>query len=119
MPNVASNLGQSTMALEHQGKLGDNYAENIRFSHGPVVFAGLNVPGSNNNVIMNAKECTAKSARNAPQCDASNILWVEQTFAKAKADPSLDLPETEESDESQLPQYSGYRNFMAAPACIG
>ena len=131
-----NSLGQTTLSLEHQGKLGEKYVENTRFSMGPVVFAGINVPGSNNNVIMSAKECTAKSARNAAQCDASNaeylerdaanIQWLESTFAKARtdkaegvvlviqADPGFDLPETEETDESQLPQYSGYRNFMAA-----
>lgn len=131
-----NSLGQSTMPLEHQGKLGEKYVENIRFNYGPVVFAGINVPGSNNNVIMSAKECTEKSARNAAQCDASNaeylerdaanIQWVESTFAKAKADkaegvvlviqadPGFDWPETEEEDESQLPRFSGYRSFMAA-----
>ncbi len=51
---------------------------------------------------------------------------MESTFAKARtdkaegvvlviqADPGFDLPETEDVDESQLPQFSGYRNFMAA-----
>ncbi len=133
---TAASLGQATMPLEHQGKQGEKYVENTRFSYGPVVFAGINVPGSNNNVIMSAKECTTKSARNAAQCDASNaeylerdaanILWLESTFAKAKADkaegvvlviqadPGFDWPETEATDESQLPQFSGYRNFMAA-----
>ena len=32
-------------------------------SNGGVVFVGLNVPGSNNNLVLNAKECSAKSAR--------------------------------------------------------
>lgn len=134
-PTLSSH-GQITMPLEHQGKLGDKYVENTRFSYGPVVFGGFNVPGSNNNVIMSANECTAKSARTAAQCDASNaeylerdtanIKWLEETFAKAKsdqaegvvlviqADPGFDWPETEEQDESKLPQFSGYRNFMAA-----
>ncbi len=134
-PSAAS-LGQATLPLEHQGKLGEKYVENTRFSYGPVVFAGINVPGSNNNVIMSAKECTDKSARNVAQCDASNaeylerdaanIQWVESTFAKAKADkaegvvlviqadPGFDWPETEETDASQLTRFSGYRNFMAA-----
>ena len=132
-----NSLGQTQMPLEHQGKAaGDKYIENVRFQYGLVVFAGFNVPGSNNNVVMSAKECTTKSARNAAQCDASNaeylerdsanIQWLESTFAKARADkaegvvlviqadPGFDLPETEDTDESQLPQYSGYRNFMAA-----
>ncbi len=128
-------LGQTTMPLQHQGSLGEKYVENTRFSRGPVVFAGLNVPGSNNNVILSAKECSNKSARTAAQCDASNaeylerdaanIAWLAQTFQQAKdqgalgvvlvvqADPGFDWPETEDEDESQLPQFSGYRNFMA------
>jgi hypothetical protein len=133
---TVNTLGQTTMPMEHQGKLGEKYVENTRFSYGPVVFAGLNVPGSNNNIILNAKECTAKSARNPAQCDAANaeyldrdaanIQWLDETFAKAKAskaegvvlviqaDPGFDLPETEDTDESQLSGYAGYRNFMAA-----
>jgi hypothetical protein len=100
-----------------------------------VVFASFNVPGSNNNVILSAKECTNKSARTAAQCDAANaeylerdaanVVWLEQSFAAAKAknargivvafqgDPGFDLPETEDQDESQQPQVSGYRNFIA------
>jgi hypothetical protein len=129
-------LGQTTLPLEHQGKAaGDKYIENVRFSYGPVLFVGMNVPGSNNNVIMSAKECSHKSARTTEQCDASNaeylernaanITWMEQSFQKAKdsqargvvvviqADPGFDWPETEEVDESLLPEFSGYRNFMA------
>jgi hypothetical protein len=130
----ANSLGQTTMPLQHQGKLGEKYVENTRFSHGPVVFAGLNIPGSNNNVILNAKECTHKSARTAAQCDASNaeylerdtanVEWLTQTFKVAsdqsaqgvvlvfQGDPGFDLPETEDSDESLQPQFSGYRNFI-------
>ena len=131
-----SSLGQTPMALEHQGKAaGDKYIENVRFAHGGVVFAGLNVPGSNNNLIQSAKECSNKSARTPAQCDASNaeflerdaanVAWLEQTFAAARAqnargvvivfqaDPGFDLPETEEVDESLQPQFSGYRHFMA------
>jgi hypothetical protein len=131
-----NSLGQSQIALEHQGKaVGDKYIENVRFQYGPVVYAGFNVPGSNNNVIMSAKECTNKSARNAAQCDASNAeylerdeantKWLEQTFKAAKdtnargvvlvfqGDPGFDWPETEEEDESLMPQFSGYRNFIS------
>ena len=130
-----NSLGQKTLPLEHQGKLGEKYVENTRFSYGPVVFVGLNVPGSNNNVILSAKECSNKSARTPAQCDASNaeylerdaanIAWLELSFAAAKAsaargvvitfqaDPGFDLPETEDVDESLQPQFSGYRHFMA------
>jgi hypothetical protein len=132
-----NSLGQTTMPLEHQGKAtGDKFIENVRFSRGPVVFVGLNVPGSNNNVIMSAKECGNKSVRKQEQCDASNseylerdtanIAWLDSTFRLAKdngakgvvivvqADVGFDWPETEAVDESLMPEFSGYRNFMAA-----
>ncbi len=127
-------LGQSRMPLEHQGKLGEKFVENTRFSHGGVVFAGLNVPGSNNNLVLNAKECSEKSARKAEQCDAgnaeylerdaANVAWMAAAFAQAKAqdarglvlviqaDPGFDLPETEDLDESTAPGVLGYRNFI-------
>lgn len=131
-----NSLGQNTMPLEHQGKVaGEKFIENVRFTQGSVVFAGLNVPGSNNNVIQSAKECTHKSARTAAQCDASNAeflerdaaneVWLNQTFQTARekgalgvvlvfqGDPGFDLPETEDQDESLHPQVSGYRNFMS------
>ena len=81
-----NSLGQTTLALEHQGKAaGDKYIENVRFSRGPVVFVGLNVPGSNNNVILSAKECTNKSARKQEQCDASNAEYIERDAANVPA----------------------------------
>jgi len=128
-------LGQSQMALEHQGKLGEKFVENTRFNHGGVMFVGINMPGSNNNLILSAKECTNKSARKAAQCDAANaehlerdtanVSWLAASFAQASAqgaaglvvvvqgDPGFDLPETEEFDESAAPGVSGYRHFMA------
>jgi hypothetical protein len=131
-----NSLGQTTLALEHQGKAaGDKFVENVRFAYGPVVFVGLNVPGSNNNVILSAKDCANKSVRTQEVCDASNaeylerdaanIAWMEQSFQKAaqtnargvvlviQGDPGFDYPETEEVDESLQKEFSGYRNFIA------
>ena len=132
-PTVSS-LGQTQMPLAHQGKLGEKFVENTRFSHGGVVFVGINMPGSNNNLVLNAKECSAKSARNAAQCDAANaeymerdianVAWLSASFEQARAqqaagvvlvvqgDPGFDLPETESVNESDAPSVSGYRNFM-------
>ena len=131
---TASSLGRRTMPLLHQGRPGEKFVENVFFSHGRIVFATLNMPGSNNNRILNELECTYKSVRTAADCDtanaeyqerdAANIAWMQQAFrlAKAKkarglvlvfqADPGFDLPETEGLDESQAPRYSGYRNFL-------
>ncbi|MEY4737556.1 MAG: hypothetical protein RL302_1875 [Pseudomonadota bacterium] len=129
-------LGQSRIALEHQGRAGEKFVENTRFSRGGVVFVGINMPGSNNNKVLNDKECQAKSARTLEQCaasnaeylerDAANVVWLTTAFEKARADnalgvvvtvqadPGFDLPETEDIDESAAPGVSGYRNFMAA-----
>lgn len=131
-----NSLGQTQIPLEHQGKLGEKYVENVRFARGGVVFVGLNVPGSNNNIVMSDKECKDKSARDTAQCDAANaeylerdaanIEWLAKSFKVAKeqgakgvvlviqADPGFDWPETEGTDESLAPGQSGYRNFIAA-----
>ncbi len=134
-PNNDS-LGQTRLPLQRQGKPGEKYAENTRFQHGGVVFVGINMPGSNNNLVLSAKDCTANSARKAHQCDAANaeylerdaanVEWMKAAFeqaAKDKArglvvvvqgDPGFDLPETGDADESTLPESLGYRNFMTA-----
>jgi hypothetical protein len=94
------------------------------------------VPGSNNNKILDEKDCTNKSARTAAQCeasnaeyaerDAANVQWMQQAFQAAKdqkarglvlvfqGDPGFDLPETEDIDESKAANVSGYRNFINA-----
>ena len=131
---TAASLGKRQMPLLHQGQAGEKFYENTRFSHRRIVFATLNVPGSNNNKILDEKDCSKKSARTAAQCeasnaeylerDAANVAWMQQAFQAAKdqkapglvlviqADPGFDLPETEEIDESQAPAVSGYRNFI-------
>lgn len=130
-----NSLGQTTMALQHQGKLGEKFVENTRFSHGGVVFVGFHQPGSNNNAVASPKDCRYKSARDNAQCDAANaeylerdaanVAWMTSAFEAAKAqmavgivlvsqaDPGFDLPETEEVNESLDPAFSGYRNFMS------
>jgi hypothetical protein len=131
-----NSLGQLQMPLERQGALGQKFVENVFFTRGAVVFAGLNVTGSNNNLVLDAKDCSDKSARDAKQCDAdnaeylerdtANVQWLEHTFQKAKqqsakgivlvfqADPGFDLPETEGVDESKASRVRGYQNFMSA-----
>ncbi len=129
-------LGQQRMLLERQGRLGEPYVENVRFKHEGILFIGLNIPGSNNNLVLDSKDCTAYSARDALQCeqanveyktrDAANIQWLQQSFDIAaqqsavgvvivfQGDPGFDLPETDGVDESKLPEYQGYKNFIAA-----
>ena len=131
-----NSLGQQQMPLQRQGALGQKFVENVLFTRGSVIFSGLNVPGSNNNLVLDAKDCGDKSARDAKQCDAdnaeylerdtANVQWLERTFQTAKqqsakgivlvfqADPGFDLPETEGVDESKATRVRGYQNFMAA-----
>lgn len=127
-------LGKTRLATEHQGQPGAAYVENQRFVHQGVMFVTLNIPGSNNNLVLSAAECSRKSARKQAQCDAdneefsardaANVRWLHEAFEQARqqqlaglvvvfqADPGFDLPETEDVDESQAAAYSGYRNFM-------
>lgn len=129
-------LGQTRIPLDHQAKPGEKFVENTRFVRGGVVFVGLNVPGSNNNKVLDDKDCTAKSARKPEHCaadnaeyaerDAANIQWMKDGFKVAKeqkaagvalvfqADPGFDLPETEELDERKNPVVSGYTAFLDA-----
>ncbi len=131
---TASSLGQQQMLLAHQGQPGGKFYENTRWSYRRIVFVGLNMPGSNNNAILDAQDCSYKSGRTPAQCeagnaeyrerDAANVAWMQQAFKLAKAqkspgivltvqsDPGFDLPETEDIDESLNPRLSGYRNFM-------
>jgi hypothetical protein len=132
----ASSLGRRTMPLAHQGQPGEKFYENVRFSHKGIVFAGFNMPGNNNNQVLDEKSCRYKSERSAAQCDlanaeyqerdAANVAWMEEAFKTAKAqkarglvlvfqaDPGFDLPETNDKDESQAPQFSGYRRFISS-----
>jgi hypothetical protein len=112
------------------------YIENKRFSKNNVVFVTINIPGSNNNKILDEKDCKNKSARTTLQCeqgnaeyagrDLANINWMKSSFQKAKeqnargillafqGDPGFDLPETEDLDESKAPLVSGYQAFLQA-----
>jgi hypothetical protein len=127
--------GQQKITLEDQSQTTGVYKENTRFLRQGVVFITLNIPGSNNNKVLNEKDCTQKSARTLAQCeqsnaeytarDAANIQWLQSGFEAAKTakargivlafqgDPGFDLPETEDLDESKAASVSGYQAFLA------
>jgi len=132
----SESFGQTTMPLEHQGQTGEKFVENTRFEKEGIVFLGINMPGSNNNKVLDDKECTNKSARTPDMCavgnkeyeerDAANISYLKDTFKLARdksapglvivwqGDPGFDLPETEDLNERDNPSYSGYTNFLNA-----
>jgi len=131
-------FGQRPFALEHQGPLAGLYAENTRWKYGDVVFVGLNVPGSNNNLVKPGECLSAKSARTQADCDAdtaeylardaANLQFLKDSFNKAQAekalavmviiqaDPGFDLPETESVNERNLAGFEGYTAFLDALA---
>src|SRR5262245_35426895 len=133
---VKNTFGSGTLPVERQGTPGSPFVETMRVLHQGIMFVGLNVPGSNNNRVVDEKDCTNKSARTAPQCEAdnaeyaerdpANIAWMHEGFAKATAekaagimivfqgDPGFDIPETEEKDESRTPDHNGYFAFLDA-----
>lgn len=126
--------GQQKIALEDQGDAAGQYKENKRFTRKGITFVTFNIPGSNNNKVLDDKDCTKKSARTLAQCeqsnaeylarDAANTQWLSASFEAAKAgksrgivlafqgDPGFDLPETEDMDESKAPSVSGYQAFL-------
>lgn len=74
----ARSLGRRTMPLERQGA-GTNFVahpENVRWSRGGVVFAGLNVPGGDNH--YGTPEFAGRNA--------ANLAWIRAAFAQARRD---------------------------------
>ncbi len=69
-------LGQTTLTLKRQSddKRFTEFRENVRWTQGGVVFAGLNVPGNDNHV--DAPEFAARNA--------ANISWIKEAFAIAR-----------------------------------
>jgi hypothetical protein len=131
-----TSFGPQAFPLESPKEQDAFYIENKRFSQNNVMFVTFNIPGSNNNKILDEKDCKNKSARTVLQCaqgnaeylarDAANINWLKSSFQKAKeqnargillafqGDPGFDLPETEDVDESKAPSVSGYQVFLQA-----
>jgi hypothetical protein len=94
-------LGEKTLTLTRELP---SYPENWRFQYGPVVYAGLNVQGSNDNFphagvdgepIDRGADPAAEIAREDAEHlarERANIQWLKDTFAEAKtADASAVL----------------------------
>jgi hypothetical protein len=86
-------LGQRTLHLTRQSSEGGpfaEYAENVRWSLGPVVYIGLNVQGSNDNYpyagvdgeTRSTEEIDRQRAEEVAR-KASNIRWLHEGFAYA------------------------------------
>ena len=80
-----TSLGQSTLQLTRQSN-DPRYAkfrENVRWTHGDVVFVTLHIVGSNNNLGRTPEMDAEYSERNA-----ANLAWMKQAFDLAKRDGS-------------------------------
>jgi hypothetical protein len=81
-------LGQRTLTLTRQSAA---YPENWRFAAGAVTYVGLNIPGSNNNVIPPTDTSDGPAAEaNAEYAarNAANLDWLRAAFDAAKANGS-------------------------------
>jgi hypothetical protein len=109
-------LGKRTMPLERQSADARwaKFRENVRWTHGGVVFVGLNVPGSNNNRGHAGASDDEWAERNE-----ANIAWVRAGFREAiqrrapgvvlalQANPFFELPRGAR-------RRSGFDTFLAA-----
>ena len=71
-------LGQRTMVLTRQSEQPGFavFRENVRWTHGGVIFAGLNVPGDDNHY----------GTREFGPRNAANLAWIRDCFALARRD---------------------------------
>jgi hypothetical protein len=76
---MAQEVQTDKLCLDHNGAMAA-CVENRRWTYGNVVYVTLNVQGSCNNLCDTAPDANEWAARNA-----ANILWLQQSFAVAKA----------------------------------
>jgi hypothetical protein len=76
-----NSLGQTTLKLEHQSRDPKYavYRENVRWVYQNVMFCGLHIVGSNNNLGRAPEMDQEYTARNA-----ANLTWMKESFAIAK-----------------------------------
>lgn len=77
-----ASLGRTRIALTRQSSNAAyaSYRENVRWSENNILFVGLNVPGSNNNLTRMPEEHRTRSA--------ANLAWLQEAFATARAHAS-------------------------------
>jgi hypothetical protein len=107
-------LGQTVLKLERQSQSPKyaTYRENVRWGYGPVLFVGLHLVGSNNNLGRTPEMDREFKARNQ-----ANLDWLKSSFALARqqqrsgimlvmqANPGFELPRE---------QRTGFNDFLDA-----
>jgi hypothetical protein len=109
-----ASLGQRTLRLARQSA--DPrfavYRENVRWSHGGVLFIALNVPGSNNNLRRDGATDTEHAARMA-----ANFEWLADAVRRAAAADVRGLvvfAHADPSFERPARRLDGYARFREA-----
>jgi hypothetical protein len=76
-------LGQKPLPMVRQADVSEfkEFAENARWEKGGVVFATVNVPGSNNDFTMTDERRATEAVRR----NRANVEWIKAAFAEAKA----------------------------------
>jgi hypothetical protein len=107
-------LGQTVLKLERQSQSPQYsaYRENVRWGYGSVLFVGLHLVGSNNNLGR-----TPEMDQEFKERNQANLEWLKSSFALAKqqqrsgillfmqANPGFELPHT---------QRTGFNDFLEA-----
>ncbi len=105
-------FNQASLKLERQSRLPQfvAYRENVRWVYGPVLFVGLHIVGSNNNLGRTPEMDQEFQARNK-----ANLQWLQSSFALARdrqvsgvmiiiqANPGFELPRD---------QRTGFNDFL-------
>jgi hypothetical protein len=86
--------------------------ENRRWTAGRVMYATLNIQGSCNNLCDTAPDPTEYAARNA-----ANIVWMQDTFAAAKADGSVAVMFISQADPA-FDRTTGISDYTRNPTTL-
>jgi hypothetical protein len=87
-------LGQHTLTLQRESAepVYAKYSENVRWTYGPVLYVGLNVQGSNDNLPhagvdgeTRSPDEIARMAAEHQEREQANIHWLQESYALAKA----------------------------------
>lgn len=112
-------LGQHPIALKRQSDIPAyaKFRENIRWRHGRILFIGLNVPGSNNNLGRTSAMDAEYAERNA-----ADLAWLREGFAQARHRNDLGVVVLIHGDpgfqhiSARGQGFPGYRALLAALA---
>lgn len=101
--------GTEPIPVTRQGDVDPAYAayvENVRWTRGPVVFVGLNVPGSNNGADL----------PDAPERTAAVVAWIRDGFREARDTGARAIVVAMQADpifqDLSDPSVAGYRDIV-------